>query len=152
MKPKYEKPPRQPKWMLGVQMWALRRRLLPFFNRHTLIITTTGRKSGQPRSVPIGFVRDDGAYLALNAGGGSNWYRNALANAQVTLEVDGETLAARAEPVPVDTPERLRRVLDVYEREQPGLLERFFDASLDVPIEQLMDIGKYVAFMRFCPE
>jgi hypothetical protein len=85
-------------------------------------------------------------------GGGSNWYRNALANAQVTLEVDGKAMAARAEPMPVNTPDRLRHVLDVYQREQPGMLERFFDASLDVPTEQLMDIGKYVAFMRFRPE
>ncbi len=108
MKPRYQKPPYQPRWILQIQVWLLRRRLLPAFNTRCLVITTTGRKTGRKRSIPIGFVRDNRAYLAMNAGGHSHWYRNALANLSVILEVDGAVIAACAETVPVDTPERLR--------------------------------------------
>lgn len=151
MKPRYEKPPYQPKWLLNVQVWLLRHRLLPAFNRQSLVITTTGRKTGLKRSVPIDFVRDGSTYLAINVGGNSHWYRNALANPCVTLEIDGQVMEARAEPISVSTPEQLQRVLTVYRRERPRMFENFLQISLDVPVEELMEIGQYVAFMRFFP-
>ena len=107
MKPIYEKPPYQPKWILRLQVWMLRCRVVPAFNKQSMVINTTGRKTGRPQSVPIDFVRDGTAIVALNMGGKSNWYRNALANPRVTLEIDGSVLPACAEPLPVDTPERL---------------------------------------------
>jgi deazaflavin-dependent oxidoreductase (nitroreductase family) len=151
MKPRYEKPPYQPKWLLQAQVWILRHRLLPAFNKQSMVITTTGRKTGLNRSVPIDFVRDGSTYLAINVGGNSHWYRNALANPCVTLEIDGKRFEARAEPAPVNTPEQLQRMLDVYRRERPRMFENFLQISLDVPVEEMMNIGKYVAFVRFYP-
>ena len=149
MKPRYEKPPYQPKWILQAQVWMLRHRTLPTLNQQNLVITTIGRKTGCRHSVPIGFVHDGSTYLALNMGGHSNWYLNALANPCVTLEVDGRVIEARAEPVLVNTPDQLQRVLEVYRRERPGMFEHFLRISLDAPAAELMDIGKYVAFIRF---
>ena len=146
-----KKPPYQPGWILKAQVCLLRRHKLAYFDKHYMVITTTGRKTRRKYSIPIGFARDDNTYLALNMGGKSNWYRNALANPCVTLEVEGKTFAARAEQVPVDTPEKLQKVLAVYKRERPGAFENFFQTSLDVPAEQLMDIGKYASFVRFIP-
>jgi hypothetical protein len=80
-----------------------------------------------------------------------HWYLNALANPCVTLEIEGKVFEARAEQVPVNTPEQLGQVLDVYHRERPGMFENFLRVSLDVPVKELMDIGKYVAFVRFRP-
>ncbi len=151
MKLRYEKPPYQPRWILRLQVWLLRRRLLPAFNRQCLVITTTGRTSGRPHAVPIGFVRDGATYLAMNVGARSNWYRNALANPCVTLEVDGKAFEARAASVPVNKPEQLQQVLDVYRRERPGTIEGFLGIALDTPLEDLMDIGQYVGFLRFSP-
>lgn len=151
MKPKYEKPPYQPKWMLRLQVFLLRRRLFPWLSKQCLVITTTGRKSGRQFSVPIGYARDGESYLTFNAGGKANWYQNALANPRVALVIDGHAVAAQAEPVPVDTPEQLGSVLDVYRRERPGLIEDFFSVAPDTPVEALMEIGKYVVFMRFRP-
>lgn len=151
MKPGYEKPPYQPKWILNLQVWLLRRHLLPRFNKQCMVITTTGRKSGRSHTVPIGYVHDGNAYLAINMGGHSAWYLNALANSCVTLEVDGKVFDAHAEQVPVNTPESLDRVLTVYRHERPGTFEDFLQISLDAPIDQLMDIGKYMTFIRFNP-
>src|SRR5512133_3766114 len=101
MKPRYEKPPYQPRWILQTQVWLLRHCLLPSFNKQCMVITTIGRKTGRKHAVPIGFVCDGRTYLAINVGGHSHWYRNALANPCVTLEIDGQVFEARAEPVPV---------------------------------------------------
>jgi deazaflavin-dependent oxidoreductase (nitroreductase family) len=151
MKPRYEKPPYQPRWVLQAQVWLLRRHLLPSFNQRCMIITTTGRKTGRRWSVPIGFVRDGSSYLAINAGGNSNWYRNALAMPYVTLEVEDSVIETCAEAVHVDSPEQLQFVLDVYRHQSPSIFENFLGISLDAPAEELMDISKYVAFMRFYP-
>ncbi|MCC6613645.1 MAG: nitroreductase family deazaflavin-dependent oxidoreductase [Anaerolineae bacterium] len=147
MKSKFTAPPYQPKWILQLQVGLLRL----FKSKRFMVITTTGRKTGQKRSVPIDYVLDGSAYLAFNMGGHSNWYRNALANPIVTVEIGGKVIQACAEPVPVDTPEQLRRVLDVYEHERPGLFEDFFNYAAGTPVVDLMDIGKFAVFMRFSP-
>jgi deazaflavin-dependent oxidoreductase (nitroreductase family) len=151
MKPKYEAPPYQPKWLLQLQVFLLRHHPMGPFSKQFLVLTTTGRKTGRKHAVPLGFVRDGDTYLAINAGGRSNWYRNALANPQVTLEIAGKRIEACAEPVPVKTWQQLNPVLDVYQREQPGLLEGFFDIKPDTSQDELMQIGKWVVFMRFVP-
>lgn len=54
---KYDKPPYQPKWILQLQVFLLRH-LKSSFSKQTMIITTTGRKTGHQHSVPIGCIRD----------------------------------------------------------------------------------------------
>jgi deazaflavin-dependent oxidoreductase (nitroreductase family) len=65
-----------------------------------LLLTTTGRKSGEARTTPVGYRMDgDRMYiLTMNAGRPQlpNWYWNLGANPQVTLEVGTETYQARA--------------------------------------------------------
>src|SRR5262249_42981911 len=100
---RYDAPPYQPKWLLHLQGFLLRHGLMGPLNKQFLIITTTGRKTGRKVSVPIGFIRDSGTFLALNIRGVSNWYKNALRNPFVTLEIDRQRIEACAEPVPVRT-------------------------------------------------
>ncbi|TQL70708.1 deazaflavin-dependent oxidoreductase (nitroreductase family) [Nocardioides albertanoniae] len=68
-----------------------------------LVLTTIGKKSGEPRSTPLAwFPGDDGTWLiAASAGGGAKnpaWYYNLAANPdRVTIELGGETIAVTAE-------------------------------------------------------
>src|SRR5689334_13822713 len=101
---KYDQPPYQPKWVLQLQVFLLRHLKTSFIVQFE-IITTTVRKTGQRRSVPIGMIPDGNSYLAMNIGGHSNWYLNALANPCVTLEISGKKFEARVEKVPVDSPQ-----------------------------------------------
>ena len=59
-------------------------------------LTTTGRKSGEPRGVTIWFVLD-GPTLYL-AGGASNphWCKNVAANGEIGVEIGGERFRAEA--------------------------------------------------------
>ena len=151
MKAKYEAPPYQPKWLLRIQVFLLRHHLMGPFNRQFMIITTVGRKSRRKHSIPLGFIRDGSTYLAFNLGGKSNWYKNALANPYVTLEVDGRRIEACAEPVPTTNPVLLGQVLDAYERAHPGMFTEFFQLAPDASQDERLKIGDYAAFMRFIP-
>ena len=65
--------------------------------RRELLLTTTGRKSGLPRTTPLNFIMVDGAYVvAAGWGTHSDWYRNLLANPEVTVQVGKRRFAARA--------------------------------------------------------
>jgi deazaflavin-dependent oxidoreductase (nitroreductase family) len=65
-----------------------------------LILTTTGRRSGEPRSVPLIFGRDgDRLVLVASLGGAPHhpiWYLNVRDDPKVFIQVQGERFAARA--------------------------------------------------------
>ena len=97
--------------------------------RHTLgslvsgipivMLTTTGARSGRPRTVPVlGLPTDDGlAVIASNFGQRKHpgWYHNVRAHPEVSVAVHGESRRCRA--VPVDGEKRARiwdEGLEVY--------------------------------------
>lgn len=65
-----------------------------------LLLTTTGRKSGEARVTPVMYLKDGDNYVvtASNNGGEKNpaWYVNLTAHPQVTVEVGEATLNALA--------------------------------------------------------
>jgi deazaflavin-dependent oxidoreductase (nitroreductase family) len=66
-----------------------------------LKLTTTGRKSGQPRTVELLYIRDGSRYVvtASNAGRPHNpgWYFNLQSNPRVTLHAHGRDIPALAQ-------------------------------------------------------
>lgn len=66
-----------------------------------LLLTTTGRKSGQQRTTPLGYFDYDGNYViaASNAGLPRNpgWYYNLKDNPQVAIQVQDQVMTAVAE-------------------------------------------------------
>jgi deazaflavin-dependent oxidoreductase (nitroreductase family) len=71
-----------------------------FADAPLLLLTTTGAKSGQQRTSPVVYTADGDrlVIIASYAGRPVNpaWFNNLLANPEVTVEVPGETYAARA--------------------------------------------------------
>jgi deazaflavin-dependent oxidoreductase (nitroreductase family) len=63
-------------------------------------MTTRGHRSGQPRGVAVGFVREvDGSLLVAANGPDHAWGLNLLADPHVTVEVGDERYDAIAEPL-----------------------------------------------------
>lgn len=66
----------------------------------TLLLTTTGRKSGEPRITPLIYAPHDDAYLIVASKGGSDappaWYLNLSENPEVEVQVKGDRFKARA--------------------------------------------------------
>jgi len=68
--------------------------------RCVLLLTTRGRRSGLPRTTAVSFMPVSNHYVVFSGWGvGSNWYRNVLANPQVTVKVGRRTMRATARVV-----------------------------------------------------
>ena len=70
------------------------------FKQPMMLLTATGRRSGQPRVTPLLCIRDGDRYLAIASNGGDNrapqWLQNLQANPEASIEVGGETIPVRA--------------------------------------------------------
>jgi deazaflavin-dependent oxidoreductase (nitroreductase family) len=66
----------------------------------TLLLTTTGRKSGEPRTTPLIYAPHGDAYMVVASNGGSTpppaWYLNLSENPEVEVQVKGHRFSARA--------------------------------------------------------
>lgn len=66
----------------------------------TLLLTTTGRKSGERRTTPLIYAPYGDAYTIVASKGGSDtppaWYLNLSASPQVEVQVLGDRFPARA--------------------------------------------------------
>ncbi len=80
----------------------------------TLLLTTTGRRSGEPRTTPLIYARDGDRYVIVASQGGApehpGWYRNLVKTPEVELQVGAEVFAARARTAEGEERERLWRV------------------------------------------
>jgi proline iminopeptidase len=65
-----------------------------------LLLTATGRKSGEKFSFPLFYGTDGDRYFIVASKGGApehpGWYRNILANPDVEVQVGAKKLKARA--------------------------------------------------------
>ena len=84
--------------------WLYRRtdgRITRLWRRRALLLTTTGRRTGLPRTVIVQFFPDDKDLIVVAANSGLSthpaWYLNLKANPQARAEVEGHTLHVRAE-------------------------------------------------------
>lgn len=80
---------------------------------HTVDITTTGAKSGEPRRIEMWFHNVDGDVYLTGLPGRRAWVANLLAHPEFTFHLKHGVradLAARAEPV--SDPDERRRLLE----------------------------------------
>ncbi len=72
----------------------------PFEGVPLLLLTTTGAKSGQLRTTPVGYMLDGERFVIFGTNGGrpnnTDWYYNLLAHPQATIEVGTETFEVTA--------------------------------------------------------
>jgi deazaflavin-dependent oxidoreductase (nitroreductase family) len=77
----------------------------------TIDITTTGRRSGQPRRIEIWMLDVDGRFFITGTPGRRDWLANLHADPELVVHLSaGIDLAARA--TPVTDPEARRQVLE----------------------------------------
>ena len=66
----------------------------------SLLLTTTGRKSGQKFLFPLFYGKTGNSYIIVASKGGApehpGWFRNILANPEVEIQVGTETMKAKA--------------------------------------------------------
>jgi proline iminopeptidase len=76
-----------------------------------LLLTTTGRASGEPRTTPLIYAEDDDRYVIIASQGGApedpGWYRNLAKDPHVELQVQDEVFPASARTAEGEERERL---------------------------------------------
>jgi deazaflavin-dependent oxidoreductase (nitroreductase family) len=93
----------------------------------SLMLTTTGRRSGRPRTTPLAYVTDGDRFAIIGSNWGQPnhpaWSGNLLAEPRATVEVGGRRIPVRATLVDGAERERLRALLvrawpayETYER------------------------------------
>ena len=84
-----------------------------------LLLTTTGRKTGQQRTTPLRYLRHGSDYMVVASNYGKEkppaWFYNLQAKPTVTIQVMGKKMTARAEMASDD--------------QQPPLYQQFIDAD-----------------------
>jgi deazaflavin-dependent oxidoreductase (nitroreductase family) len=81
-----------------------------------LLLTTTGRKSGEPRTRPLIQRADNGNWILVASDGGAPdhpaWFKNLQANPEATIEVRAEEIPVRARVAHGDERERLWKLMN----------------------------------------
>jgi deazaflavin-dependent oxidoreductase (nitroreductase family) len=100
-----------------------------------LLLTTTGRKSGQPRTTPLLYARAGEGYVVIASKGGADqhplWFLNLQANPSVKVTVGRETREMQARDTQGEERERLWRLLaDLY----PGYDKYAQKTSRQIPV------------------
>jgi F420H(2)-dependent quinone reductase len=76
-----------------------------------LLLTTTGRKSGRERTVPLLYLRDGEDMVVVGSNGGTAahpaWWLNLMTNPEATVEDGGHKVRVRAEEAGSEEKERL---------------------------------------------
>lgn len=85
----------------------------------TLLLATTGRRSGESRTTPLIYTKTDGAYVVIASRGGSpqhpDWYFNLDADPNVTIRVATDVYDAKARTAGPDERDALwRQMAEVY--------------------------------------
>ena len=85
----------------------------------SLLLTTTGRTSGQPRTQALIFGRDGDDYLVVASMGGApmhpQWYKNLLADPKAEIQVKADVIPVVARTASDDEKPRLWKIMtDVW--------------------------------------
>lgn len=83
-----------------------------------LLITTTGRRSGQPRTNPVVYMLHEHTYIVVGSNKGrqhhSNWYLNLKQNPEVRIQIKADVFTAIAREAEDEERERLWEAFTVY--------------------------------------
>lgn len=115
----------------------------PLTGASLLLMTSTGAKSGQARTTPLGYTRDGERYVVIGSNSGRDdqpaWLTNVKANPIVTLEVGSERFQARA--TVTEGAER-RRLLDAHIAAIPAFGDYERMTSREIPAVVLERIAE----------
>jgi deazaflavin-dependent oxidoreductase (nitroreductase family) len=107
-----------------------------------LLLTTTGAKSGQPRTLPLLYVEHgDGVAIIASRFGNTKhpgWYHNLRANPRATVEIKGQSRECEARPATEDERAEIwEKAVAVY----PGYERYKARAGRKIPIMVLTPAG-----------
>jgi deazaflavin-dependent oxidoreductase (nitroreductase family) len=111
-------------------------------NNDMLLLTTRGRRSGRPHTVPLLYLRDGDNFVVIASWGGRpdhpQWYVNLEANPKASVQVRAKTWNVTA--IPMDEPERKQwwpKIVEAYD----GYAAYQSRTSRPIPVVRLRPVG-----------
>ncbi len=104
----------------------LRSPLHSVMSRNTMLLTFTGRKTGKSYTTPISYMRDTDLVRCFTH---SPWWKNLHGGAPVTVRLEGQDRAGRAEAVTGDV-DRIAAGINAFLERVPRDLP-YYDVTLD---------------------
>ena len=96
--------------------------------RIVLLLTTTGRRTGLPRTTPLQYEEHDGKYFVISARGTrSDWYRNVARDPHVSVRVGARSFQGWASCT--TDPARITDLLEIRLERRPWLVGRILEAD-----------------------
>jgi deazaflavin-dependent oxidoreductase (nitroreductase family) len=116
----------------------------PLTGTPLLLLTTTGAKTGRPRTTPITYTTDNGRLVFTasreeDATRHPDWYHNILANPNVVVEMGTETFPARA--TVLEGSERQRLFDQIAAQVPPEFAGYLRNTHLQIPVIALDRVG-----------
>jgi deazaflavin-dependent oxidoreductase (nitroreductase family) len=121
---------------------------------HFLLLTTTGRKSGKTYYTPLEFSSDKktGGYIVMAGWGGkTDWYRNALANPRVKVQIGWQKFEAESEPIPhLEVAQMLLEISKKVPR-MVAVWQRWCDKPIDGSLASYIYAAQFFPSLRLTP-
>jgi deazaflavin-dependent oxidoreductase (nitroreductase family) len=114
----------------------------PFEGAPVLLLTTTGAKSGEPRTTPVMYLPDGERMVIFASKGGAPtnpaWYHNLLKTPAATVEVGADTLDADAV---VTSGEEREKLFNHQAELYPQFADYAQKTSREIPVVALVPKG-----------
>lgn len=147
----------------GAIIWRIMSWLNPLLERRfksggkpgqlILLLTTTGRKTGQEHVTPLQYEQVGDAYYVGSARGKrADWFRNILVNPNVVVEIAGEKIPAHADAV--TDPKEIADFIELRLSRRPrmiGTMLRLEGLSSSYTREELEDLANKKALVVLRP-
>jgi len=105
--------------------------------RQLLLLTTTGARTGEPRTAVVGYRRSGDMFVVIASDNGAAahpaWYVNLLANPDATVEVGPEKLNVRARTVKGKERDKLAKLVEYLEPQQKLTSRQIPVVALETP-------------------
>lgn len=115
----------------------------PLAGSDLLLLGTVGARSGEQRISPLGYSRDGDRYVVVGSNSGRDWnpawIRNLEATPEVTVEVGGESMKARAT---IETGAERRRLLDAHIAKIPIFAQYETKTDRPLPVVTLTPVAE----------
>lgn len=123
---------------------------IPMGGDGPVVLTVTGRKSGQPRSTPITPMTVDGARYVVGGFPGADWVRNAQANPVATLTQGRRSEQVRLHEMSVEEARPLLRQFPTLVPTGVGFMKKSGLVTDGLP-EEFEALAGRCAVFRFDP-
>ena len=107
-----------------------------------LLLTTTGRKTGKPRTTPVSFIHENGEYLIAASASGSaqnpTWLSNLESKPEATIEIKGKQIKVK---VVIASGDERDKLFELFKATYPSFIWVEKMTPRRIPVVRLLPIS-----------